>query len=43
MLILKLLKTQIIKFTVNTVKASAIYLKEFISVVPEGDDSDLLV
>jgi len=27
----------------NTVKASAIYLKEFISVVPEGDDSDLLV
>ena len=31
------------QITLNTVKASAIYLKEFISVVPEGDDSDLLV
>ena len=31
------------QITLNTVKASVIYLKEFISVVPEGDDSDLLV
>ena len=31
------------QITLNTVKESTIYLKEFISIVPEGDDSDLLV
>ena len=39
----KTLENPSYQITLNTVKASAIYLKEFISVVPEGDDSDLLV
>ena len=39
----KTLENPSYQITLNTVKESTIYLKEFISIVPEGDDSDLLV